>query len=212
MSKFKLIAAALAAVLPFNWMRVWAYRLFFGYKIEGARIGWGTVLGVASARLGRCKIGHLNLFAGPMTVEIGDGVKIGDQNRFVCGFWTLQHGQGYARRLTIGEQALITSSHYFDVCGSLEIGPGSWIAGIGSQFWTHGAGIARRHVRIGRNCYVGSAVCFGPGAAIEDGVMVALGSVVTRRFPGNHLLIGGSPASVVMTNYDWQARAREQDL
>ncbi len=145
-----------------------------------------------------------------MAVEIADGVKIGDQNRFVCGFWTLQHGQGYARRLIIGENVLITSAHYFDVCGLLEIGSGSWIAGIGSQFWTHGAGIARRHVRIGKDCYLGSAVRFGPGAAIEDGVMVALGSVVTRRFPGNDLLIGGAPASVVMSHYDWKSRAGNQ--
>ncbi len=139
-------------------------------------------------------------------LEIGDGVKIGDQNRFVCGFWTLEYGEQYARRLTIGENALITSSHYFDVCGSLEIGAGSWVAGIGSQFWTHGAGIARRYVRIGKDCYLGSAVLFGPGAVIEDGVMVALGSVVTRKFVGNRLLIGGAPASVVMSRYDWKSR------
>ncbi|MEZ0394923.1 MAG: hypothetical protein ABWK53_00605 [Anaerolineales bacterium] len=206
MSKFKLVCAALVAFLPFNWLRVWGYRLFFGYQIEGAKIGWGTILGVTSARLGRCQIGYLNQFVGPMTLTIADGVKIGDQNRFVCGFWTLEHGQEYARCLTIGENARITSSHYFDVCGALEIGAGSWIAGIGSQFWTHGAGIARRYVKIGKDCYLGSAVCFGPGAVIEDGVMVALGSVVTRKFAGNHLLLGGAPASVVMSHYDWKSR------
>lgn len=144
-----------------------------------------------------------------MTVSIADEVKIGNFNQFICGFWTLQHGDKYARRLDIGAGALITSSHYFDVCGLLEIGAGSWVAGVGSQFWTHGAGIARRHVRIGKDCYLGSAVRFGPGAAIGDGVMVALGSVVTRRFAGNHLLIGGAPASVVMSRYDWQSRASD---
>ncbi len=34
MSKLKLVGAILAAFLPFNWMRVWAYRLFFGYRIK----------------------------------------------------------------------------------------------------------------------------------------------------------------------------------
>lgn len=142
-----------------------------------------------------------------MTVSIADSVKVGHFNQFICGFWTLQHGDEYARRLDIGAGALITSSHYFDVCGLLEIGAGSWVAGVGSQFWTHGAGIARRYVRIGRDCYLGSAVRFGPGAAIGDGVMVALGSVVTRKFAGDRLLIGGAPASVVMSRYDWQSRS-----
>ena len=32
----------------------------------------------------------------------------------------------------------IISGHYFDLSGSISIGKHSWIAGYGSQFWTHG--------------------------------------------------------------------------
>lgn len=41
MSKLKFVGAVMAAFLPCNWMRVLAYRLLLGYKIEGG----GSVLG-----------------------------------------------------------------------------------------------------------------------------------------------------------------------
>jgi acetyltransferase-like isoleucine patch superfamily enzyme len=206
MFKLKFAGAVIAAFLPCNWMRVLAYRLLLGYKIEGAQIGFGTLIAVTSAKMGRCRIGLFNQFLGPMRINIADSAKIGDQNKFICGLWTLQHGEGYARRLEIGEGALITSLHYFDVCGSFELGAGSWIAGIGSQFWTHGAGVSRRYVSIGRGCYIGSAVRFSPGASIGDEVAVTLGSVVSRKFAGHRLLVGGAPATVIMSNYDWKSR------
>jgi acetyltransferase-like isoleucine patch superfamily enzyme len=205
MSKLKLVGAVFACILPFNWLRVVAYHLLLGYKIEGARIGFGTVIAVSEARLGRCKIGPFNQVMGPMSVSIGDGARIGDRNKFICGFWTLQYGEKYARRLEIGRDTLVTSGHYFDVAGVFVLGDGSWIAGVGSQVWTHGAGIEERNVSIGKDCYVGSAVRFAPGASLGNNVIVALGSVVTKGIEGDYLLVGGVPAAVIKRDYDWKA-------
>jgi acetyltransferase-like isoleucine patch superfamily enzyme len=205
MLKLKLVLAALVSILPLNVLRVLGYRLL-GYKISG-RIGFGTVIAVSSARIEKCKIGLFNLFVGPMKVEIGADASIGDRNTFSCGFWTVKEeyqSKNYARSLQIGPNSLITSSHYFDLAGSFVLGAGSWVAGIDSQFWTHGAGVADRDIWIGRNCYIGSAVRFAPGSWVGDQVIVALGSVVTRKFDLSRAMIGGVPATVLKQDYDWK--------
>jgi acetyltransferase-like isoleucine patch superfamily enzyme len=203
------LLAELVSSLPLNALRVFLYRACFGYRIAGTRLGWRTVLDVAEADLDRCAISHHNRFLGPMAVRIGAGTVIDAGNVFTCGWWTLAErfrAAGYARRLEIGEAVHISTGHHFDCAGALVIGRGTWIAGIGSQFWTHGAGVVERDIRIGERCYVGSAARFGPGAAIKDNTMVALGSLVARRYPRADLLIGGVPAEVLRENFDWQTQ------
>ena len=205
MLKVKIILAAIISIVPINALRVLGYRLL-GYKVSG-RVGFGTVIAVSEARIAKCKIGPFNLFIGPMKVEIDEGASIRDRNTFVCGFWTAQEqyrDKNYARSLQIGTNTLITSRHHFDVAGSFILGDGSWIAGIGSQFWTHGAGVTDRDIRIGRDCYIGSAVRFGPGSAMGDNVIVAMGSVVTKKFDISKVMIGGVPATILKQDYDWK--------
>lgn len=205
MPTMKLLGAIACAILPINGLRILAYRLL-GYEIRNSRIGFGTVIAVASARMEGATLGSFNLFIGPMSVTVGRGARVGNLNRFVCGFWTAR-GDGtarsYARTLVLGRNTLITASHYFDVAGSFVLGDGSWIAGIGSQFWTHGAGAIDRDIEIGEECYVGSAVRFAPGSKLGARVIVALGSVVTRPIEGSRLMIGGVPALVIKEGYDW---------
>jgi acetyltransferase-like isoleucine patch superfamily enzyme len=205
MLKIKVVLAALISIVPINVLRVLGYRLL-GYKVSG-RIGFGTVIAVSEARIEKCKIGLFNLFVGPMIVEIGEEASIGDRNTFSCGFWTIQEqyqDKKYACFLQVGANTLITSGHYFDVAGLFDLGDGSWIAGIGSQFWTHGAGVTDRDVRIGRDCYLGSAVRFAPGSSVEDNVIVAMGSVVTKKIDISRAMIGGVPATILKKDYDWK--------
>ena len=204
MLKVKVVLAALICIVPINILRVLGYRLL-GYRISG-RIGFGTVIAVSEARMEKCKIGAFNLFIGPMKLEIGRGALIGSRNTFSCGFWTSQErhkDRNYIRSSQIGANTLITSGHYVDVAGSFVLGDGSWIAGMGSQFWTHGAGVTDRNIHIGRDCYVGSAVRFAPGSTIGDNVIVAMGSVVTKKFYVSKAMIGGVPAKVLRKDYDW---------
>lgn len=205
MLKFKIVLAALISIVPINALRVLGYRLL-GYKVSG-RIGFGTVIAVSEAHIEKCKIGIFNLFVGPMKIEIAPGAAIGNRNTFSCGFWTTQpqhQDRIYARSLQVGTNTLITSNHYFDVAGSFTLGENSWIAGIGSQFWTHGAGVTDRDIHIGRDCYIGSAVRFAPGAVVGDNVIVAMGSVVTKKFDVSKAMIGGIPATVLKQDYDWK--------
>lgn len=210
MLKIKLVLAVLISILPINILRVFGYRLL-GYKVKG-RIGFGTVIAVLDAQIENSRLGIFNLFIGPMKVEIGEGAKIENRNTFSCGFWTTQEqyrSKNYARSLKIGANTLITSNHYFDVAGSFSLGNSSWIAGIGSQFWTHGAGVSDRNIQIGRDCYIGSAVRFAPGSRIGEHCIVAMGSVVTKKFKESKVMIGGIPAKVLKMDFDWRSEEQE---
>lgn len=201
------LLAQVIATLPLNRLRVFAYRRFFGYRILQARIGWRCVIEVDDAELVGCTITAHNVFRGPMSLRVGRGALILNDNVFGAARWTLTAPPSwgvYARRLEIGEDTLITSHHLFDVAGTIVIGRGSRIAGSGSQFWTHGPGDRDRSIRIGEDCYVGSRSIFGPGAALSDRTMVAIGSLVARRFPRRNVLIGGVPAETLRENFDWK--------
>jgi acetyltransferase-like isoleucine patch superfamily enzyme len=206
LKKIKIVLAGLICVLPLNGLRVFGYRLL-GYKIRDSRIGFGTIIAVDTATLDTCKIGPFNLFIGPMKVHIHRGASIGNRNEFICGYWVLRDEYKdvqYLRSLEICDEALITSRHYFDLSGSLTLGERSWIAGIDSQFWTHGAGVRERNIKIGSDCYIGSAVRFSPGSAIGDRVIVAMGSVVSGVLSESNALVGGVPAKVLKSDYNWK--------
>lgn len=208
MKRIKIVLAALIGLCPLNVLRVLGYRLL-GYKIDGARIGFGTLIAVDEATIEACKIGPFNLFAGPMKIHIQRGASIGNRNEFICGYWVLRdeyQDAQYSRSLQVCRDALITSRHYFDLSGSLVLGERSWIAGIESQFWTHGAGVQDRDIRIGSDCYIGSATRFSPGASIGDRVVVAMGSVVSGEISESNALIGGMPARVLKSNYNWKEK------
>jgi acetyltransferase-like isoleucine patch superfamily enzyme len=212
LKKIKIVLAALVALLPLNALRVMGYRLL-GYQIRGAQIGFGTMIAVDQAVIEECRIGPFNLFAGPLKLHIHAGATIGNRNEFVCGYWVLREeykDAHYLRSLEVCKDALITSRHYFDLSGLLVLGERSWIAGIDSQFWTHGAGVQDRDIRIGSDCYIGSAVRFSPGSSIGDQVVVAMGSVVGGVLPENNALIGGVPAKVLKTDYNWKEKHARQ--
>lgn len=195
------------SILPGNFIRVFLYRILFHYKIENSEIGRGTLINVHYATLSNCKIGKNNRFEGPMVVTIETGTKIGSHNLFQCGWWTTREEykqSGYKRSLHLAKQSLITSNHYFDLAGSFTLGDHSWIAGNDSQFWTHGAGVTDRDISIGRNCYIGSAVRFTTGVTIADNTLVAIGSIVTKKFVDRHVLIAGNPAKIVKESYVWK--------
>lgn len=141
-----------------------------------------------------------------MTVSIGAGTNMGRRNQFVCGEWATQGAVTYTRALAIGAGCLVTSEHYFDVVGTFKLCNGSRIGGCRSQFWTHGPGSYERDISIGERCYIGTGVIFGPGSAVSDNTIVAMGSVVTKSFTERNAMIAGQPARIVKTDYDWKTK------
>jgi acetyltransferase-like isoleucine patch superfamily enzyme len=207
-SRLKLALAIAVSVLPLNGLRVLGYRTL-GYDVRDSRIGLGTIIAVDSATIHGARIGPLNLFSGPIAVVIEPGATIGNRNEFSASGWVAWPSYadaGYGRNLHIGAGATITCRHFFDVAGTLRLGDRSWVAGLSSQFWTHGAGASERDIEIGTDCYIGSVARFAPGSSIGNNVLVAMGSVVSGVLPVNDALVGGVPAKVLKEHYDWRSR------
>jgi len=195
--------------MPTSRLRVFLYRAIFNYRINRSYIGWNTILVVDAAELNECSIGRNNKFVGPMSITINKGASIGIKNTFTCGWWTQKEQfkiANYKCNLQIGTNTLITSEHHFDIAGAFTLGNNTWIAGCGSQFWTHGAGATDRDITIGEHCYIGSAVRFSPGSSVANNSIIGLGSVVTKEFYSNNIIIAGQPARVLRENYDWKTK------
>ena len=202
MKALRRIGVLLAAYAPSGALRRFIYRYGFGYTIApDVRIGLGVVILVQSFTAERgVTIRRGTSFVGPISVHLGEGTFVGRWNRIECGDAAADPRQAhmnYARRFETGRNCLINESHLLDVLGLISIGDGSWLAGFASQFLTHGAGAMNRDIRIGENCFVGSAVRFAPGSGVGDRVMVAMGAVVTKRIPDNDVVVGGLPARVL---------------
>lgn len=200
--RMKILTALAISLIPSSRVRVWLYRALLGYAIgANSSIGILTVIACSSFRCGgNVRIGRNNTIIGPIAVTIGDGVVLGRFNKFICGHIAgdpSMNSMEYKRELNIGSGALIFDSHYFDVYGRINIGEGTWIAGIASQFWTHGASVMDRDIDIGANCYLGSAVRFAPGSAVADRTIVGLGSVVIDKQRATDVVISGVPAKVI---------------
>lgn len=209
----KLAFALLIACVPFSALRRNLYRGLLGYAIpNSSRIGFLTVIAVSSFRVGeRVEIGPLNLFKGPIDVVIGDDARIGRLNRFTCSWQITDErfaGRNYARRFSLGAGSLILQEHFFDVYGEIAIGDGTWIAGHGSQFWTHGVSVSDRDIRIGNNNYLGSAVRVAPGATLGNDNLVALGSVLLSKLDCNNSLVSGFPAKAIRSIAEDQAKGK----
>lgn len=207
--KIKLISVRLISWTPSNTGRVFLYKILFSYNINSSVIGWGTMIIADNVFLDNCIVGRNNYFRGPLTIKIDSGAKIGSNNRFISGYWTVadeQNKSQYKRFLHVGRNSLITSDHYFDLAGSFTLGQSSWVAGNGSQFWTHGAGVRDRDIIVGKNCYIGSAVRFSTGVTIADNCIVGIGSIVTKKFTNEYVLIAGNPAKIVRENFDWKIK------
>lgn len=208
--KVKLAIAHLIGIMPTNFLRISLYKLIFNYRIKKSFIGWNTIIAVDTVELNECRINGHNKFIGPMHIIIRKGASIGKGNTFNCGWWTQKDrfkSAKYKCHLELGVNARISFDHYFDVAGAIILQENAWIGGCGSQFWTHGGiGFTYRDIIIGEDCYIGSAVRFSAGSSIGKNSIVGLGSIVTKTFEKENVLIAGQPAKILRENYDWKAK------
>jgi len=180
--KLRIVLANIIAYVPTNILRCSLYKTLFGYDIRNSIIGWKTVIVVDSAKLDSCRIGRNNRFTGPFRFVMEANASIDKSNVFECGWWVIepQHAS------------------------TIEIGTNTWIAGLQSQFWTHGAGSTKTTVLIGDDCYIGSASRFAPGSVIGNRCLVAMSSTITKNFSTDECVIAGTPASIKKENYYWR--------
>lgn len=207
MNKLKFFIAIAISLLPLNVMRVFLYSKILKYQIVNTKIGFATIIDIDSCTLDNVSIGKFNMFTGPFSLHIKSESSIGSGNIFRCGKWvvdTQTTAINFKHSLDIGQKVTITNKHYFDVAGLIEIGDESWIAGYASQFWTHGGEKKDNDIIIGKNCYIGSATRFSPGSELSNNTLVGMGSVVTKKFTQENVMIVGVPATVKKEHFHWQ--------
>jgi len=188
--------------MPFNWARVLLLRLLLGYRIEfsckigflnlivasecvleESAIGSLNVLVSRSIKMRRSRVGNMNRFKFLDALEMRANSWIKNRNSVVGTLDPTDCGTR-KNQFTIGEDSLITHSHYLDLTAGVSIGDNVVIGGQSSQVWSHGFDYTRkliaRPVAIGSNIYVGSNAIIIQGVSICDCVTIGAGTVVSR--------------------------------
>jgi acetyltransferase-like isoleucine patch superfamily enzyme len=201
----RLIARSLLIwLLPQPLKRV-ALRRLFGWTIHpSARVGLSLFDNVRGVRLGAgAHIGHFNVFRDLERVELGEKAFIGQWNWITAADVLVRQPHEDARGfLSLGEHAAITSRHYVDCTGGVDVGAYATVAGVRSTILTHQIDVASSSqqtagTRIGAYCFVGSDVRIVPGVSIADRCLVAMGAVVAGDLAEPGVLYGGVPAKAL---------------
>lgn len=199
-----------------SFIKVACYRWLLGYQVEpGARIGL-SIVSAGQCRIGRNArighfnfissigrldlgqdsiIGHFNIVLGGDSVDIGDAAVIGRFNEINSIINPLNSNPADPR-LVVGRAAVITAWHKIDYTDRVVIGESAIVAGRSSCLWTHNRQQVRP-IEIGRNCYVGSGIQMAPGSSVGAYCVVGLGSVITKAFTEQYVLVAGVPARVI---------------
>jgi acetyltransferase-like isoleucine patch superfamily enzyme len=161
-----------------------------------------------------------NIFLNIKELKIGDKALIRAWNVFrtvslimeqntSIGSWNWVTGAAEFRgksddslKFFIREGASVTSRHYIDCSGGVELGKYSLITGVRSTFFSHQIDVELNRQTI-QKIYIGSYTLSGsnskvlPGASVGSKSMVGMGSVIVgKKYPSNSL-IAGVPAVVI---------------
>lgn len=159
---------------------------------QGARIGFSLVrverlCMQAGARIGHfnwidlrrlamrhgASIGAMNTIKRAMSIRLADHASIGNRNAIIRG-WSPSPVEPALLRL--GVWSKLTSEHYVEMTRSICLGDYSTIAGVRTQFWTHGFVHAEkgfdRYLVVGK-IYIGDNVYIGSGSVVTCGVRIA---------------------------------------
>lgn len=126
----------------------------------------------------------------PLNYALSIGVRIGKSTRIS----DYKHWSSEPYLITIGDNCAITNE---------------------VKFFTHGGGRVFRkeypnydcfgRITIGNDVYIGARSMIMPGVTIEDNVIVAAGSVITKSVPSG-MVVGGNPAKILCTVDEFKAR------
>ncbi|WP_226698675.1 acyltransferase [Qipengyuania gaetbuli] len=155
---------------------------------RGARVGHFSLVCVKRVVLRRgAYFGHMNFLKGPFGVILGERAGIGNRNVVTRARLGVSYGPAY---LKLGELTKITAGHKIDCMNSVHFGAYCTLAGAGTQIWTHGyvhsnCGPERYRidggVRFGNNVNVGSRSIITGGVTIADGIMVGVGTTISKN-------------------------------
>lgn len=182
------------AHIGFSWLQCRSIHMGPNSKVGNLNLVRIPVLSMGK----QASIRNFNRVKGPMSLILGNSAAIGNNNSIYRGSYPITMGHA---ALTLGEMAIITTRHCFDVTKSISIGDFSTIAGFSTQFWTHGfyhadEGAERIRIdgciHIGKNVSLGSRCLINPGVTIADKVNVGGNACVSKSLlePGMYVSQG----------------------
>lgn len=193
-------------------------RWLFGWEIDrSASLGVSLFYNVRHVRLGPgAQIGHLNVLRNLRSVELGSNASVGHWNWITAA--TMLVDPPYVPTsgcIKVEKEAAITSRHYIDCAGGVEIGTATTVAGVRSTILSHQIDVTDSRqtavpILIGAYCFVGSNVLVTPGASIPDCCVIAMGATVVGQLPEQGMLYGGVPAKALKSVAQAQYFRRER--
>jgi acetyltransferase-like isoleucine patch superfamily enzyme len=194
---------AVVTILPWRLKR---FMLVKGFRYDlhsTSRIGWSWIFPKHLAMGAGARIGHFNVAKGLELISLGNFATIGNFNLIsahALGGVHFKHACERNPALVLGEHAAITSQHYLDCASTILIGSFSTIAGMRSQFLTHGIDLdAPRQdthgIEIGSYCMVATSAVVLAGSRLPDNSVLSAASLLNKRFDEPYYLYGGVPAS-----------------
>lgn len=102
----------------------------------------------------------------------------------------------------VGPQAYIVANGGLHIERNVIIGPRVTIHTSNHRYGDHATMLPYdgythiKPVRIKKNTWIGSNVCICPGVTVGEGVVVAMGSVITKDVP-DLAMVGGNPATII---------------
>lgn len=157
-----------------------------GFRIErNCSIGVSLIISTRNLRLDRgARVNNFNVFRDLQEVSLGSSSVIGSWNWFSAAKEFDQ--RAIRATLMVGQESAITSRHYFDCSGGVEVGSFSTIAGKGSTVLSHGIEFDRNvqtalPVRVGDYCFVSTGCTLLKGTVLPPRSVLAAGAVLTSR-------------------------------
>lgn len=193
MSRFRSALIALIGLSPNSRLKITLLRTL-GWQVgRGVHIGPVFVWSVDDVRLAdESRIGSFNVFRGLSLLRLGERSRIGQWN-WISAAAPLRLA-GASGSLTIGEHSALTSRHYLDASGGIDVGAFTTIAGVRSTFITHGINWRKgaqtfKRITVGSHSLISSNVNFAPGASVGDRTVIGMGATVSGSLsePGLYL-------------------------
>jgi len=203
-------------------LKVWAYRVFRGYKIgKNVKLAFGAVVVGESVELAdHVEIGLLAMVMG-RTIRIGRHSSVGTMSYVACE--RIQIGEDARIReqvfvggpqlpessFTLGSRTIILQLASINPTKPVTIGDDTGIGGH-CLIFTHGAWlnaldgypVTYEPVTLGNSVWLPWRVFIMPGTTIGDGSVIGANSLVQGKIPPMSLAVG-SPAKVIRSAPDF---------
>lgn len=156
------------------------------------KIGFGGSDGIAAHRGSVCLEGGEICFAGKATFAAGASLRSSGQVRVGENFFANKNCTLWcSERVSLGRDVLF-----------------GWNVTVrdsdGHLILVNGAPRpVKKPIEIGDHCWIGAECHLLKGAGMGSDSVLGYGSILTKAFPGEHLLLAGTPARELRNDIDW---------